>query len=285
VNSTAGKVLSAKYACDLCLRTFTKRSSLNVHREAIHEGVIYRCSECAMTFTQCSSLQRHVRAVHMGHRFACELCPDKFSTNGDLTAHCCRYHQGNRYACTCGAAFPDREQRARHQTEVHGGGRDTHASGGLEPGRKRRESPTSGGQKSAAGGLGGGGGVSSPVSALGAAAALMDLRKEVQCVAANKACDNASPEPVAGVPAPAPAVNVDVGTVSVNACVVCRDAKGGPSTLVLWCPTCGSYAHLACTARGEEPSASAYRRWCTCQGGEERGGAARWGGVGGQRAG
>ena len=281
----------AKYVCGLCQRTFTKRSSLNVHREAIHEGVVYQCSECPMTFTQCSSLQRHVRAAHMGFRYKCELCPETFSTNGDLTAHCCRSHQGNRFACgECSGAFADREERNRHRKVDHG--KDVSGRGAADGPRERRFRAQIAAAAAAAEARGAGGldacevpplpprtpprgvlcvrnaeapasaaaecakggsliaAISSPVAAMGAAAALVTLRTETRGV------------PVAVAGASAPRAH---GPAQSRTCMVCLDAQGGPSALVLRCQACGFHAHLACIARDDVPSPARWR--CTCGGG------------------
>ena len=59
------KTIKKAFVCDVCKKSFTRKSSLNVHKR-IHAGIeSFKCDVCDKRFTQKSNLTTHL-LVHSG---------------------------------------------------------------------------------------------------------------------------------------------------------------------------------------------------------------------------
>ena len=65
-----------KYACKICHRKFSQRSSLNRHVYTIHWNMKIKCAFCTKTYTQKCLLKQHVYEEH-----GVEACLQMFSAN------------------------------------------------------------------------------------------------------------------------------------------------------------------------------------------------------------
>jgi len=74
------------FKCDKCQKTFTCKSSLNVHRRN-HGEKKFACSYCNMHFHVPTDLSRHV-TVHTGERpWRCAVCDKGYSCKSTLSVH------------------------------------------------------------------------------------------------------------------------------------------------------------------------------------------------------
>ncbi|XP_059173677.1 uncharacterized protein LOC131954161 [Physella acuta] len=54
----------ARYTCDICERTFSRKKNLTQHCKTVHGRERHRCIECWQEFTRKFNLTRHYRIVH-----------------------------------------------------------------------------------------------------------------------------------------------------------------------------------------------------------------------------
>lgn len=86
-----------KWRCFECNKDFSKRHDLNRHLR-IHTGSKpYACAVCQLSFTQKSTLQRHFNAIHildtkLKYCYECYICGKKFKRKDHLEAHMINLH-------------------------------------------------------------------------------------------------------------------------------------------------------------------------------------------------
>ena len=56
--------MSKKHICELCSSEFTVKSSLNLHKQQIHEKIRYSCEQCEKSYTSKQNLEQHMQSVH-----------------------------------------------------------------------------------------------------------------------------------------------------------------------------------------------------------------------------
>ncbi|XP_018565872.1 zinc finger protein 675-like [Anoplophora glabripennis] len=108
--------LKKLHPCPHCLRTFSRRGTLNSH-VANHTNVRpYRCEDCSKSFAVKSELTTH-RKVH-GDKHKCVYCAKKFSVPSKLLRHI-RIHTNDKpFVCNvanCGKRFSDKRNLEGHK--------------------------------------------------------------------------------------------------------------------------------------------------------------------------
>lgn len=120
-----------KFRCEICDRSFTRPTSLRVHRETIHEKIRkYKCKLCTAAFKQLGHLNDHVALKHTKNsksQFKCTLCARLFFKRYMLNRHLRGGHKvdpnqpdkelkiGRKFKCFCGKAFPFKSRLIKHQ--------------------------------------------------------------------------------------------------------------------------------------------------------------------------
>ena len=63
------------FTCDLCGKSFPKKSSFNVHMK-IHEANVFECLEvdCKKEYKSESGLIKHILKKHQGELYSCDVC-------------------------------------------------------------------------------------------------------------------------------------------------------------------------------------------------------------------
>ena len=80
-----------RFECDVCLRRFFKRSSLNLHR-ATHFEAHLNCQFCSKMFKDSTGLKRHEK-IHTGVKnFKCHLCDHAFVQSTPFWSHMEKRH-------------------------------------------------------------------------------------------------------------------------------------------------------------------------------------------------
>jgi len=74
--------------CDLCEKSYHTVPALQVHKEAVHDGIKYKCDLCPYEATTKSSLEfQHKRVKHGGLRNKCDMCDYETTTIGNVNEH------------------------------------------------------------------------------------------------------------------------------------------------------------------------------------------------------
>ena len=70
--------MSKKHICELCSSEFTVKSSLNLHKQQIHEKIRFSCKQCEKSYTSKQNLEQHMQSVHEKIKHYCVYCNSSF---------------------------------------------------------------------------------------------------------------------------------------------------------------------------------------------------------------
>ncbi|XP_065578370.1 gastrula zinc finger protein XlCGF49.1-like isoform X3 [Artemia franciscana] len=83
------------FKCDVCDRTYSRKSTLSDHRKTHAGKNPFECDVCKKHLTSNSNLNKH-KKTHSGEKpFKCETCGKTFRVNSNLSAHR-RTHTGEK---------------------------------------------------------------------------------------------------------------------------------------------------------------------------------------------
>ncbi|ETN66448.1 hypothetical protein AND_001763 [Anopheles darlingi] len=107
---------SSMVRCDVCNKSFSTRSYLQVHKSRVHgreEDRPYKCNQCHQSYTS----ECHLKAHMVSHvRVSCDICHKELASSLSLRVHMVNIH-GNRekLICdSCGKEFRTRQAFDRH---------------------------------------------------------------------------------------------------------------------------------------------------------------------------
>ena len=111
----------ARIICEFCEEFFARKTDLNSHIEAIHNGKTPLCDLCGKTFAQAKFLKRHIKYVHKEINFKCNQCDKKFPQNSKLVDHIQVFHLGQKYSCEyCEKTYTQKHHLNKHYKKEHG---------------------------------------------------------------------------------------------------------------------------------------------------------------------
>ena len=91
------------FKCSQCSARFTKKRSIKVHIDSVHEGRRpFECKICQATFKGRGGLKFHTESIHEGKKpFVCSICTSLYITSafarkGDLKRHIEAVHGGKK---------------------------------------------------------------------------------------------------------------------------------------------------------------------------------------------
>ena len=87
VSKPAFEIMSKKHICELCSSEFTVKSSLNLHKQQIHEKIRFSCKQCEKSYTSKQNLEQHMQSVHEKIKHYCVYCNSSFKKTQSYKKH------------------------------------------------------------------------------------------------------------------------------------------------------------------------------------------------------
>ena len=86
-SSKYSNVEENKNTCQLCGYQATRKSSLMLHAQIVHDGRKYQCKHCDYQTNKKCSLTFHQQSLHEGRKYQCSQCEYQASRKSHLTTH------------------------------------------------------------------------------------------------------------------------------------------------------------------------------------------------------
>uniref|UniRef100_A0A7S4GFR7 C2H2-type domain-containing protein n=1 Tax=Eutreptiella gymnastica TaxID=73025 RepID=A0A7S4GFR7_9EUGL len=119
-----------KYVCEICAKTFTHRSALDMHYDVTHGNTsgdaVHLCAVCNRCFSTLDALYQHQQCVGHSLNEICNVCAASFMSREALEEHYAETGHNNFYLCgSCPKKFADKDALSKHEhsTGHEGGGR------------------------------------------------------------------------------------------------------------------------------------------------------------------
>ena len=100
-------LLSGRYLCNMCGKSYPKRSLLQSHVTKIHErSFVYKCTSCTFTSTSKTSYMHHGRDVHQNLKKKCKICGKILASDVTFSKHMHMHNNVKPYKCShCSRSF------------------------------------------------------------------------------------------------------------------------------------------------------------------------------------
>ena len=115
----------SKYKCESCNKLFVGDVHLNVHKSAVHEGIILKCDLCDYTYTSHDSYKKHKsrhNKIDTEPKYKCDKCGKYFRQKGNFDLHVKVHHEKSTFDCDedgCKAFYLSPQGLSGHKIRVH----------------------------------------------------------------------------------------------------------------------------------------------------------------------
>ena len=95
------------YACEFCVRTYSRKDNLRRHIRTQHENGRKPCNACGHLCRDEVELKNNIMSRYLEEGFKCAECSKCYRTKAGLVNHVSESHSHNsKYLCsTCGQTF------------------------------------------------------------------------------------------------------------------------------------------------------------------------------------
>eukprot|EP00906_Rhabdomonas_costata_P024637 RCo035371 len=109
-----------RFVCELCAKTFTHRSALDMHFDVTHSSangeVVHSCDVCGRCFNTLDALYQHQQCVGHSLPEICNVCAASYSTKEQLLEHYESTGHNDFFLCgDCPKKFVDKDALMKHQ--------------------------------------------------------------------------------------------------------------------------------------------------------------------------
>lgn len=114
----AHEVLTKKFACKLCNKSFSRNHNLTMHMYRHKVSTTEKCKICSKSFKGAIHLAKHMDYIHndSSQVYPCDSCDKQFKSKAGLRRHTIIKHTvGYRYSCDqCNSKFKHKEYYSIH---------------------------------------------------------------------------------------------------------------------------------------------------------------------------
>ncbi|XP_021703440.1 zinc finger protein interacting with ribonucleoprotein K-like [Aedes aegypti] len=82
-----------RHECDVCLKVYRSRRSLNYHKKDVHSVKPFQCPKCSQAFSSNARLRQHLKYHNREKNHPCSQCTYSFYSKNDLKKHLKRHEQ------------------------------------------------------------------------------------------------------------------------------------------------------------------------------------------------
>mmetsp|Transcript_1767 Transcript_1767/g.2902 ORF Transcript_1767/g.2902 Transcript_1767/m.2902 type:complete len:248 (-) Transcript_1767:419-1162(-) len=110
------------FACSICHKKYTTKSSAERHIKTAHNGERFPCTQCGKTFAYRNLVARHVESVHKKKKYPCKTCKTVYTDKSSLAKHEKAHHAGQQHVCKhCAKKYTFKNALDAHVLAIHKG--------------------------------------------------------------------------------------------------------------------------------------------------------------------
>ncbi|XP_053671589.1 zinc finger protein 75A-like [Anopheles nili] len=113
---TGNNYVPKEYSCEMCDKTFRRKSNLIDHLRLHAQLKMYACDYCNKRFVQSGNLKAHLRTHTAEKPFQCNMCDKAYSQSSALKTHMLMHSNLRPFACDiCDKSFTTSSDLSKHK--------------------------------------------------------------------------------------------------------------------------------------------------------------------------